>query len=331
MMPNEQNTAKTALLLVNLGSPDAPDAGAVRRYLVEFLSDPRVVDLPRWVWLPLLKLVIGPLRGRRSARAYRKIWTEQGSPLVVLTLRLAEKVQRSLRLAGSDVLVEVAMRYGQPDVAGALARLQDTGIGRLIVLPLYPQFSATTTESSFDAVRAYYEGNNKPPAIRFVKQYFDVPAWSLAIADSINAWWCEHGRADVLLFSFHGLPERYIAAGDPYRDQCEQSVQNIVKELKLDDSDYLMTYQSRVGAEKWLEPYTDKELIKLAESGTRRVQVVCPGFSIDCLETLEEIAMQNRDFFLAAGGETLEYIPALNDSDTQVDLVLEILREETAD
>ena len=330
MNPGEQNQSKKGLLLVNLGSPSSADPNAVRKYLKEFLSDPRVIDLPRWAWLPLLNLVIAPLRGFKSARAYRKIWTPEGSPLVVLTLELAEKLRRALRLEGSTVITETAMRYGEPDISSALAKLDEQAVKQLVVLPLYPQYSATTTESAFDAVQDHYRGREHSPEITYVRQYFDEPAWTTAIAASIKTWWQQHGRAELLLFSFHGLPERYIEQGDPYRDQSEQSVKNIVAELQLDESEYLMTYQSRVGAEKWLEPYTDKELIRLGENGVKRVQVVCPGFSIDCLETLEEIAMQNQGFFKAAGGETLEYIPALNDSDAHVDVMLELLRQHSS-
>ncbi len=311
--------------MLNLGSPSAPDPAAVKRYLVEFLSDPRVIDLPRWLWLPVLHLLIAPLRSQRSARMYRKIWTAQGSPLVVMTLGLADKLRRALRLAGSPVIAAAAMRYGQPDISSVLTKLDDRHIDQLLVLPLYPQYSATTTESAFDVVHAHYRGKDHAPDIHFIRQYFDQPVWTAAIVASIEAWWQQHGRADVLIFSFHGLPQRYITAGDPYGDQCEKSVQNIVAGLRLDDSEYLLSFQSRVGAEKWLQPYTDKELVRLAQSGARRVQVVCPGFSIDCLETLEEIAMHSHDLFLAAGGEQLEYIPALNDSHAQVEVLLALL------
>jgi ferrochelatase len=325
MIEETSKRAKTGLLLLNLGSPDSADAPAVKRYLVEFLSDPRVVTLPRWLWLPLLKLVIAPLRGKKSARAYQKIWTNEGSPLVVLTLKLAEQVRRALRLAGSSISVETAMRYGQPDVAGALARLDERGMDQLIVLPLYPQYSGTTTESAIDAVKAYYTGRQRVPKIEFIRQYHEQPAWPEAIATSIKAWWQQHGRADILLFSFHGLPQRYVEQGDPYLQHCQESLKNVVTELQLEESEYVLSFQSRVGAEKWLEPYTDKELVRLAESGVKRIQVVCPCFSIDCLETLEEIAMQNRDLFISSGGETLEYIPALNDSDAHVQVLLDVL------
>jgi ferrochelatase len=324
---NKENrpVMKTGLLLINLGSPSSPEPAAVKRYLVEFLSDPLVVDLPRWLWLPLLHLVIAPLRSKKSARAYQKIWTAEGSPLVTLTMDLADKVRAALNRPGSLIIVEAAMRYGEPDVAGVLAKLEQRGIDQLVVLPLYPQFSATTTESAFDVVRKYYGRGKESPEIHYIRQYHDQPAWTAAIAASVEAWQQDHGRADILMFSFHGLPERLIAAGDPYHDQCEASVRNIVAALELGESEYLLSFQSRVGAEKWLAPYTNKELIRLAASGVKRVQVICPGFSIDCLETLEEIAMQNRDLFLAAGGDALEYIPALNDSDAQVELVLALL------
>lgn len=299
------------VLLANLGTPDAPERKPVARFLREFLSDPRVVDLPRYLWLPLLNLVIIPLRAGRSAAAYREIWMEEGSPLLVYTRKLAA------RLAGilPRDKVEIGMRYGEPSILSGLKRLRDAGAEVLTVIPLYPQFSHTTTSSIFDAVDSGLEELGWIPEQVRINQYFDNSAWTSAIADSIRAFQQKHGKPEKLLFSLHGIPQRYVAEGDPYQDQCEKSVQAVVSELGLGDEEWILTYQSRVGREPWLMPYTDETLKSLAASGTRHVQVLCPGFAVDCLETLEEIAMQNREFFEEAGGEKLEYIPALNDSE----------------
>ncbi|MEE8338956.1 MAG: ferrochelatase, partial [Xanthomonadales bacterium] len=288
----------------------------------EFLSDPRVVDLPRFLWLPLLYLIIIPLRAGRSAAAYRKIWWPEGSPLLVLTQRLGE--QLALKLTGKAV-VDIGMRYGQPSIRQALERFQQSGASRLTVLPLYPQFSASTTSSIYDAVERALMAMEWQPEIQRIEQYHDQGAWIEAVAASIRAYRELHGKADKLIFSMHGLPQRLVENGDPYEDQCRQSIEAIVSALGLEQDEWLLTYQSRVGREPWLQPYTDISLQELAQSGVRHVQVICPGFAVDCLETLEEIALQNRDRFLAAGGKKLEYIPALNDSEQHADLLLELV------
>lgn len=306
-----QKKRSTGVLLANLGTPDSPERKPVGRFLKEFLSDPRVVDLPRFLWLPLLYLVIVPVRSGRSAEAYREIWWPEGSPLLVLTQRLAE------RLAGElpeEVKVEIGMRYGQPSIRSGLEKLRAEGVEELVTVPLYPQFSHTTTSSIYDAVDAALEAMGWEPGQRRVMDYHLDEEWTCAIAQSIHAYREEHGKAEKLLFSLHGIPERYVRQGDPYRDQCEAGVRAVTEKLGLDEDEWLLTFQSRVGREPWLQPYTDITLGELAKSGVKTVQVVCPGFAVDCLETLEEIAMQNRDLFVEAGGESLDYIPALNDS-----------------
>lgn len=322
MVKTTNNNSKAAVLLANLGTPEAPRRAAVARFLREFLSDPRVVDLPRFLWLPLLYLIIIPLRAGRSAAAYRKIWWPEGSPLLVLTQRLGE--QLALKLTGKAV-VEIGMRYGQPSIRQALERFQQSGACRLTVLPLYPQFSASTTSSIYDAVEQALMAMEWQPEIQRIEQYHDQPAWIEAVAASIRAYREMHGKADKLIFSMHGLPQRLVENGDPYEDQCRQSIEAIVSALGLERDEWLLTYQSRVGREPWLQPYTDISLQELAQSGVQHVQVICPGFAVDCLETLEEIELQNHDRFLAAGGEKLEYIPALNDSEQHADLLLELV------
>ncbi len=318
MTPIDASARSAGVLIANLGTPDAPERKPVARFLREFLSDPRVVDLPRFLWLPLLNLVIIPLRAGRSAAAYREIWWPEGSPLLVLTERLAERVRR--RMDGV-ALVETGMRYRKPSIRMGLERLRQAGVNELVILPLYPQFSGTTTASIYDGVEAALKELSWQPSMHRIEKYHDHPLWVEAVADSIRAFRAEHGTAEKLVFSLHGIPQRYVRQGDPYQLQCEESVQAVVAALGLADDEWLLTYQSRVGREPWLQPYTDITLEELAKSGIRRVQVLCPGFAVDCLETLEEIAMQNRDLFEEAGGEKLEYIPALNDSDTHAQLM----------
>ncbi|NND43866.1 MAG: ferrochelatase [Xanthomonadales bacterium] len=317
----------TGVLMVNLGTPEAPTPKAVGRYLNEFLSDPLVVDLPAWLWRPLLRLVIVPLRRRRSAEAYRKVWTEEGSPLLVLSRRLAERVQQAL---GAQFQVELAMRYGAPSIRSGLEKLRQAGVERLVVLPLYPQYSRTTTQTVIDGVSEALRDMQWFPAISTVQRYHDHPDWIEAVADSVRRFRQEHGAADKLLFSLHGIPQRYARAGDPYPLECQQSVAAIVQVLGLEPRHWLLAFQSRVGREPWLQPYTDFVLKEWAESGVRTVQVACPGFAVDCLETLEEIAMQNEELFREHGGERLEYIPALNDSPAQVAMMATLVRDAPA-
>lgn len=313
-----QNKGFSGVLIANLGTPDAPERKPVARFLREFLSDPRVVDLPRLLWLPLLNLVIIPLRAGRSAEAYRKIWWPEGSPLLVLTQRLAERLRQRLVKRSR---VEIGMRYREPSIRLGLERLRTEGVDEVVVLPLYPQFSGTTTASIFDGVEAALSELQWQPRLCRIENYYDHPVWVDAVAGSIRAYQAEHGPAEKLIFSLHGIPQRYVRQGDPYQQQCEASVRAVVAALDLAEDQWLLTYQSRVGREPWLQPYTDITLTELARSGVRHVQVLCPGFAVDCLETLEEIAMQNRELFEESGGEKLEYIPALNDSEAHVRLM----------
>lgn len=304
-------TPATALLLVNLGTPEAPTAPAVRRYLAEFLSDRRVVQIPWLLWQPLLRGLILPLRGPRAAEKYASIWMPEGSPLAVYTRRLAGAVQA--RLPGWRVLD--AMRYGQPALAGRLRALRAEGIRRVVVLPLYPQYSTTTTESVRDVVLREATGLE----VQFIEQYATDPHWVAAVVASVRQWRERHTAGEHLLFSYHGLPQRLARNGDPYPQQCEASTRAIVEALGLRDGEWTLTYQSRFGKERWLEPATDATLQALAARGVRRVDVICPGFAVDCLETLEEIAMQNAELFHDAGGGELRYLPCLNDDASHAD------------
>ena len=308
------------VLLVNLGTPEVPTRTSVGQFLTVFLSDPRVVDLPRWFWIPLLRLVIIPLRKGRITAAYKKIWLEDGSPLLVYSEALCKGLQG---LLDSHATVSLAMRYGTPDMRSRMASLRDEGVKKLIVLPLYPQYSVTTTESVFDEVPAILAELGWEPELHLVSHYYDEPGWVHSIASSIRDFQLKHGKAEKLLFSMHGIPQRLVDAGDPYEKQCRQSVSAVVEVLKLEE-ECQITFQSRVGREPWLQPYTDEVIKSLAESGIKHIQVISPGFSVDCLETLEEIAIRYRDLFIDAGGEKFEYIPALNDSEAHVNVLASV-------
>ncbi|GLQ93929.1 ferrochelatase [Dyella acidisoli] len=317
--PSYDQPAQAGVLLVNLGTPDAPTARALRPYLAEFLGDPRVIEYPRWLWWLILHGVILRIRPARSAHAYARIWTPEGSPLRAGSEKLAAALQVKLRqLAQGPIRVRLAMRYGEPSVRKQIEQMQRDGVRRLLVLPLYPQYSGTSTGSVIDAVADTIKQLRWPPELRIVNDYHDDDGHIEALAQSIERWWAQHGRGDKLLLSFHGIPQRYVDAGDPYFHQCNATAQSLRKRLGLDESQLVLSFQSRVGREPWLHPYTDETVKRLAREGIKRLDVACPGFAVDCLETLEEIAMQNSEFFTAAGGEALRYIPALNDSDEQV-------------
>lgn len=301
----------TALLLVNLGTPDAPTPSAVRRYLSEFLHDRRVVPLTRWLWCPLLHFIILPIRGPKVAKKYAEIWMDGGSPLAVHTRDLAAAMQPLLPHAR----VAWAMRYGNPSMADVVAKLRADGVRRILVLPLYPQYSTTTTASVVDNIEAL-DDDVHAGALAFstIEEYHLDAGWVAAVADSIRAHWAEHGRAERLMFSFHGIPQRLVDAGDPYAAQSRASVDAIVAVLGIPADEAMLTFQSRFGREPWLQPYTDKVLESLGAQGVKTLDVVCPGFAVDCLETLEEISIQNAELFRAHGGQSLRYIPCLNSS-----------------
>jgi len=324
------------VLLTNLGTPDDPSPGAVRRFLAEFLSDPRVIEAPRWRWWPILHGVILRIRPRPSAAAYRAVWSEQGSPLLAISRRQAEALSR--RLAGAfpaPLRVALGMRYGRPGLTDALEELRGAGCDRLLVLPLYPQYSATTTASTFDAASAALSRWRWLPELRFVSHYHDDPGYVAALAASVREAWTRDGAPDRLLLSFHGIPERYFRAGDPYYCHCQKTARLLRERLgdRLGPERVPMTvaFQSRVGREAWLRPYTDEVLREWGREGAGRVDVLCPGFAADCLETLEEIAIRNREDFVAAGGGELRYLPALNDRRDHVDALADLVLERTAD
>jgi len=303
----------TAVLLCNLGTPDEPTPAAVRRYLAQFLADRRVVEIPRLAWLPILYGIILPLRSAKSAAKYATIWTPEGSPLKVWTGRQAKRLQGWLGEQGHRVRVEYAMRYGSPSIASRLDALADAGASRILVLPAYPQYAGSTTASVIDAVAQWAQTRRAVPELRFVNRYHDDRGYIQALAHGIERHWRENGRPDHLVMSFHGVPERTLHLGDPYHCECRKTARLLAETLQLDATQYSVTFQSRFGKAKWLEPYTEPTLRALARDGKRRVDVVCPGFTSDCLETLEEIAQEGRDAFMEAGGRSFHYIPCLND------------------
>jgi len=318
----------TGVLLANLGTPEAPTPGAVRRFLGEFLWDPRVVEMPRPLWWLILHGVILRLRPSRVAKAYETVWTEDGSPLLSIAKKQAQALRRQLPgQLGGRVEVALGMRYGNPSIEQAMSELRSKGMRRLLVLPLYPQYSATTTASIFDEVFRVLSGWRWVPELRLIQHYHDYPPYIDALAASVREHWDSHGRPDRLLMSFHGIPRRYFDAGDPYFCECQKTGRLLAERLELQDSDWQLTFQSRFGREEWLRPYTDHTLKALGKQGVARVAVICPGFSADCLETLEEIAEQNRELFLHAGGREFRYIPALNDRADHVQALSRLLSE----
>ncbi len=321
----QRRAKKTAVLLVNLGSPDAPTATHIRRYLREFLGDPRVVNLPRFLWWIILNFIVLPLRPFKAVKSYRKIWTDNGSPLIFLTRKLSEKLNGELESRG--IVVKHAMRYGKPSLSDRLNAFHDDGVDRMVVVPLYPQYSSTTTASVFDEVDRVLRRWRHIPSVSFISDYHDHDAYIMALADSVKTFWQEQGRNELLLMSFHGLPARLTKLGDPYYHQCQTTAKRIAEQLGLTQSQWQLVFQSRFGKAEWLKPYCVDVLQKLPGQGVQRVDIVCPGFAVDCLETLEEIAITNRNVFMQAGGQSYRYIPALNESDQHVHLIRQLLAE----
>ena len=318
------SVSRTAILLVNLGSPDEPTPAATRRYLAEFLSDPRVVEIPRVVWWLVLHGIILNTRPAKSAAKYATVWTDEGSPLVSGTKRLTGRLQEALQQQGHEVLVKCAMRYGNPSVPLALDELRAQGVTRVLVLPLYPQYAAATTASVWDSVARWSSRSRQLPEFRFVNRYGDEPLLIRALASSVRRHWETHGRAEKLVMSFHGLPERSLHLGDPYHCECHKAARLLAEALELPKEAWQVTFQSRFGKAQWLRPYTEPTLKELAATGTKSVDVICPGFSVDCLETLEEIAQEARDAFLQSGGTSFRYIPCLNDDQGAVQAIAEL-------
>ena len=325
-MNHHNEPKKIGILINNLGTPEAPTSQAVRIYLREFLSDVRVIKLPKPLRWLILNFVILPFRPRKSAKAYRSIWTNQGSPLLVTSQKQALAISDYLkRHSYHNIYVELAMRYGKPSIKQALLNLEKKQIDSLIVLPLYPQYSTTTTASTFDEIARLLKKFRTIPHYHFIGHYYDNPAYINTLAEQVKLFWNTHQQAEQLILSFHGLPQAHIDAGDPYYDQCQTTATLLTKALKIPKDNWMMTFQSRLGKTPWIEPYTDASLKKLAKTGTQTVQVICPGFSADCLETLAEIALENKEIFLKAGGKKYEYIPCLNDQKSHIALLGDLI------
>jgi ferrochelatase len=318
---------KTAIVLMNLGTPAAPTAPAIRRYLREFLGDRRVVEIPRLLWFPILYGPILTLRPRRLAHAYAQIWREYGdSPLRVISNRQVQRLRQQLAARSPDAPpVRLAMTYGEPSLRAVVHELQRDGVEHILVLPLYPQFSATTTGPIYDQVAAIFGAARNVPSISVIKQYWDHPAYIETLARSIEAHWQQHGRAQRLLMSFHGIPQRNVDLGDPYGDQCHATAQRLAQRLQLQPDAWQISFQSRLGRAQWLQPYTSATLQQWGSEKLESVDVVCPAFAADCLETLEEIAVENRDVFTRAGGGNYRYIPCLNDSEEHIEMLSRIV------
>ena len=315
------------ILITNLGTPDAPTPAALRRYLGEFLWDPRIVDMPRPLWWMILQVIL-LIRPKRSAAAYKKVWTEAGSPLLDISRHQVKALSEKLQsMFDQPVVIELGMRYGQPSIAHALQRLREAQAQKVLVLPLYPQYSCSTTASTFDAVAAAVKHWRWVPELRFINNYHDNPYYISALANSIRETWQSRKPADRLIFSFHGTPRRFLITGDPYYCHCQATARLVAEQLQLKQEQWQVTFQSIFGREQWLQPYTIDTLRELPGAGVKSVDIICPGFSADCLETLEEIDVENRHAFMAAGGESYHYIPALNIRADHIDALTQLIQQ----
>ena len=323
-MKNEyiDSNKKIGVLISNLGTPDSPSRKDLKKYLNQFLMDKRVIDLPRLLWIPILKIIILNIRPRKSAKLYRSIWTDKGSPLMVFSKNILKKLSDSIN---DRITVALGMRYGSPSIKEAMDIFKKEKISKILVFPLYPQAGSPTTSSTFDAVTDYLRNISWMPDLRFVSGYHDHNAYISALVRSVKNSFSEHGRPDKLIFSFHGMPYRYLEKGDPYYCFCHKTARLTAEKLDLDEYSYDIAFQSRFGSDKWLEPYIDRLLVNEANNGTKYIQVISPGFAVDCLETLEEISIQYRELFISNGGKRFEYIPCLNDGQDQLDLIRSII------
>lgn len=329
--PPHDQTPAVGVLLVQLGTPDAPTPAAVRRYLKQFLWDPRVIEVSRPLWWLILHLFILPLRPKKSARLYKNVWTPEGSPLLITSRRLTAAVRGQIEGNGeTPIHVALGMTYGRPAIVSALGELKSKGCRRLLILPLFSHYSSSSTGAAFDAVMRELTTWRWVPEIRTIHQFHDEPGLIRALAKAVREHWVEHGEGEKLVMSFHGTPKRYLLDGDPYYCHCQKTARLLAEKLELPKERYEVTFQSRFGREEWLEPYTDPTLKALAGAGVRSVDVICPGFRIDCLETLDEIDRESRNTFLEAGGETFRYVPCLNDRPEHVEVVVDLIRRNLA-
>ena len=313
------------VLITNLGTPDAPTKKALRPYLKEFLSDPRVIETPKLIWQIILNGIILNVRPAKSAKAYETVWTENGSPL----FDIAKKQQAALKEALPNLVVGLAMRYGNPSIESEVIRMRDQGVRKILIFPLYPQYSAATTASTFDKVTQVLNKWRWIPEVRFINDYYHDEKYIQALANSISDFQKQHGKPDLTLFSYHGIPKAYLDKGDPYHCFCRATTRLVKERLNLTDDDVMTTFQSRFGPAEWLQPYTDTTLKELPSKGVKNVHIIAPAFSADCLETIEEIGEENREYFMESGGETYRYIPCLNDKPEHIDLLAKLIQQHT--
>jgi len=320
---------KTGILLTNLGTPDQPTAKAVKPYLREFLSDPRVIEIPKLLWQIILRGVILQIRPKKSAKIYSSIWSKKGSPLLVIAQKQLKLVRAELKLSYPNVVVELAMRYGNPSIESALKKMQQQQVRRLLILPLYPQYCAATTASTFDAVTNVLQKWRWIPELRFINQYFEEENYIKALSKSIDDFWKINGKPQKIIFSYHGIPKKYHMNGDPYHCFCLKTTRLVKDYMNLSDEEVMTTFQSRFGRAEWLQPYTSQTLIEFPKQGIKDVHIISPGFSADCLETLEELEEENREYFQNAGGEKYKYIPCLNDSSLHIFMMIDLIKKHT--
>ena len=324
----EHGTKETVgILITNLGTPDAPEKKELKVYLNQFLSDPRVIELPKILWQILLKLVILQIRPAKSAEAYKKIWTKNGSPLLDISKRQLEKIKSALSASYPNMIFEVGMRYGNPSIPSALKNLQKQKVRKLLVLPMYPQYCAATTGSTFDEVTNALQKWRWIPELRFINQYFEDKKYIQALSNSIKSFWDKNSKPQKIIFSFHGIPKKYLLNGDPYHCFCLKTTRLVKENLGLKDEEIMTTFQSRFGKAEWLQPYTSETLKELPEKGVKNVHIISPGFSSDCLETLEELEEENREYFMESGGEEYKYIPCLNDQDEHINVFVNLIKK----
>ena len=320
---------KTGVLITNLGTPDAPNAKSLKIYLNQFLSDPRVIEIPKIIWQIILKLIILQIRPRKSAANYKKIWTDKGSPLLDISLRQLEGVKQIISEKYPNVEFALGMRYGNPSIEKALNDLKKKQVRRLLVLPLYPQYCAATTASTFDEVTNTLQKWRWIPELRFINQYFEEEKYIETLASSVEDFWAKNGKPQKIIFSYHGIPKRYLTNGDPYHCFCLKTTRLVKEKMKLSDDQIMTTFQSRFGREEWLQPYTSETLKELPGKGIKDIHIISPGFSADCLETLEELEEENREYFIDSGGEKYKYIPCLNDNKEHLDFISHLIIKNT--
>ena len=316
---------KIGILITNLGTPDAPNAKALKVYLKEFLSDPRVIEVPKIIWQIILRMLILQTRPRNSAKSYQSIWTEQGSPLLEISTKQLNAIKYELELKSKNIVIELGMRYGNPSIGKALEVLQKKQSRKLLVLPLYPQYCGATTGSTFDAVSSVLQKWRWIPEIRFINKYFEEKNYIKALANSIEEFWQTNDKPQKLIFSYHGIPKKYHLNGDPYHCYCLKTTRLVKEYLNLSEEEVLTTFQSRFGSQEWLQPYTDQTLKELPNKNIKKIHIISPGFSADCLETLEELQVENKNYFMEAGGREYKYIPCLNDNPLHIKFIAELI------